>query len=435
MFQESTITEINLRLDAPEKLLLEAELEYRKKISALAPDQLTEDQSRESDPLRLTIPDYNFDELHFTEQVLWQASTIKISTNNRFGKWLVQIENLIIRRVENVSENPMLTQMAEKIQSALQCAWLLARFPEAEIHSSLSEELDFTDFPLENAEQLLASAPLNLRSNSFRAIICARKPSRGLRFLEQTGLLRFFLPELCAGKNLSQNRFHAYDIQEHLLRALDGAVDLDEAVRWSALLHDIGKVPTRVVKPDGEASFHNHEMYSARMVVPIMKRLGIHRELGQKIRFLVRNHMFHYTDEWSDKAVRRFVNRVSGEELDQLISLRLADRKGSGKKTAFPRGLQKLMNHIDAIKEEESKLKVKDLAVGGFELMREFSLQPGPLFGDILDHLLIQVVESRLVNSRDELLQEIESYLRRNQIAFDRRKQLQEVELGQEKSI
>ncbi|MCB1148164.1 MAG: HD domain-containing protein, partial [Leptospiraceae bacterium] len=346
-----------------------------------------------------------------------------------------QIENLIIRRVDNVSENPMLTQMAEKIQSALQCAWLLARFPEAEIHSSLSEELDFTDFPLENAELLLASAPLNLRSNSFRAIICARKPSRGLRFLEQTGLLRFFLPELCAGKNLSQNRFHAYDIQEHLLRALDGAVDLDEAVRWSALLHDIGKVPTRVVKPDGEASFHNHEMYSARMVVPIMKRLGIHRELGQKIRFLVRNHMFHYTDEWSDKAVRRFVNRVSGEELDQLISLRLADRKGSGKKTAFPRGLQKLMNHINSIKEEESKLKVKDLAVGGFELMREFSLQPGPLFGDILDHLLIQVVESRLVNSRDELLQEIESYLCRNQIAFERRKQLQEVELGQEKSI
>ncbi|MCB1199422.1 MAG: HD domain-containing protein [Leptospiraceae bacterium] len=435
MFQESTITEINLRLDAPEKLLLEAELEYRKKIYALAPDQLNEDQSRESDPLRLTIPDCKFDELHFTEQVLWQASTIKISTNKRFGKWLVQIENLIIRRVDNVSENPMLTQMAEKIQSALQCAWLLARFPEAEIYSSLSKELDFTDFPLENAEQLLASAPLNLRSNSFRAIICARKPSRGLRFLEQTGLLRFFLPELCAGKNLSQNRFHAYDIQEHLLRALDGAVDLDEAVRWSALLHDIGKVPTRVVKPDGEASFHNHEMYSARMVVPIMKRLGIHRELGQKIRFLVRNHMFHYTDEWSDKAVRRFVNRVSGEELDQLISLRLADRKGSGKKTAFPRGLQKLMNHIDAIKEEESKLKVKDLAVGGFELMREFSLQPGPLFGDILDHLLIQVVESRLVNSRDELLQEIESYLRRNQIAFERRKQLQEVELGQEKSI
>jgi tRNA nucleotidyltransferase (CCA-adding enzyme) len=179
-------------------------------------------------------------------------------------------------------------------------------------------------------------------------------------------------------------------------------------VRWSALLHDIGKVPTRVEQADGESTFHNHEMYSARMVVPVMKRLAVPISVGQKVKFLVRNHMFHYTDEWSDKAVRRFVKKVPLGELQDLISLRLADRKGSGKKTAFPKALQKLMGHIDELIAKEQEFKIKDLAIDGHTLI-ELGMPQTRAMGDMLKYLFEEVKAGRAENNRETLLALVES--------------------------
>ena len=241
-------------------------------------------------------------------------------------------------------------------------------------------------------------------------IILSRKPSRALRFLDYIGLLDDLLPELTAGKGLTQNRFHAHDIYEHLLHAVDGVREANEIIRWSALLHDIGKVQTRKEKPNGEASFHNHEMFSAKQVVPIMQRFGIRKERGQQIKFLVRNHMFHYTDEWSDKAIRRFMKNVSRKELKDLIALRMADRKGSGKKTAFPKSLQKLIDHIDEVEMKETQPKVTDLEISGNDL-QELGLKPGPEMGKILNQLLKESLEQGLENEREKLLKRADELL------------------------
>jgi UTP:GlnB (protein PII) uridylyltransferase len=270
---------------------------------------------------------------------------------------------------------------------------LAARYPQVAVVASMAAA--------DKAE--LDALPQSFRRTIFRGIIMGRRPSTGLRLLDRFGLLEYFLPEVTAGRGLTQNRFHAHDIFEHLLRSVDGAMDLNEPVRWSALLHDIGKVPTRVETGNGEATFHNHEMYSARMVVPIMKRLAVPIKVGQKVKFLVRNHMFHYTDEWSDKAVRRFVKKVPLEELQDLISLRLADRKGSGKKTAFPKALQKLIDHIDEIIAKEQEFKIKDLAVNGHTLM-EMGIPASRQMGDILKFLHAEVVAGRAPNKSEVLV-------------------------------
>jgi len=275
------------------------------------------------------------------------------------------------------------------LKDILQMAILAARFPQLHIHH---EEIYV------RYEEL----PQAVRRHAFRNIISGRKPSAALRLLDSLGFLEKYLPEVTAGRGLAQNRFHAHDIFEHLLRSVDGALDLNEPVRWSALLHDIGKVPTRVEAPNGEASFHNHEMYSARMIVPIMKRLAVPIGVGQKVKFLVRNHMFHYTDEWSDKAVRRFVKKVPLEELQDLISLRLADRKGSGKKTAFPKALQKLIGHIDEIIAKEKEFKIKDLAVDGHTLM-EMGMPPSKAMGEMLKYLFEEVKAGRVENNAETL--------------------------------
>jgi len=258
---------------------------------------------------------------------------------------------------------------------------------------------------------LFEELPYYIRRFFFEQILTGRKPSAGLIYLHKRGVLKEILPELTAGENLSQNRFHKYDIFEHLIRSCDGVFNGDFIIRASALFHDIGKVPTRRVKENGEATFYNHEIISAKMVVAIMKRFGIPREVGTKIKFFVRNHMFHYTDEWSDKAIRRFLKKVSQEDFEKLVLLRMADRRGSGKKNALPQGFEKLVHHINNVLARELEPKVTDLDINGNDIILMGASQ-GPLIGQILKELLNKVNNGELINEKEHLANYVESILK-----------------------
>jgi len=386
----------SLPLDAEAQHLLEWELYWYRPVGADA--AFAEDSKRETLPLRLSISEETFARMKSSvdhTEADEHGITIPLAEAGR------QPESLqVSTRAQQIIPDGVhysATQLSAEgdltLKDALLLCRLVARFPQLTVEASMAPA-DKTD---------LDALSQSFRRTIFRGIIMGRRPSAGLRLLDRFGLLEYFLPEVTAGRGLTQNRFHAHDIFEHLLRSVDGAMDLNEAVRWSALLHDIGKVPTRVETDTGEATFHNHEMYSARMVVPIMKRLAVPITVGQKVKFLVRNHMFHYTDEWSDKAVRRFVKKVPLEELQDLISLRLADRKGSGKKTAFPKALQKLIDHIDEIIAKEQEFKIKDLAVNGHTLM-EMGIPASRQMGDILKYLHAEVAAGRAANETEILV-------------------------------
>ncbi|HNE19110.1 MAG: HD domain-containing protein [Turneriella sp.] len=386
----------SLPLDAEAQHLLEWELYWYRPAGADA--AFAEDSKRETLPLRLSVSEETFARMKSSvdhTEADEHGITIPLAEAGR------QPESLqVSTRAQQIIPDGVhysATQLSAEgdltLKDALLLCRLVARFPQLTVEASMAPA-DKTD---------LDALSQSFRRTIFRGIIMGRRPSAGLRLLDRFGLLEYFLPEVTAGRGLTQNRFHAHDIFEHLLRSVDGAMDLNEAVRWSALLHDIGKVPTRVETDTGEATFHNHEMYSARMVVPIMKRLAVPITVGQKVKFLVRNHMFHYTDEWSDKAVRRFVKKVPLEELQDLISLRLADRKGSGKKTAFPKALQKLIDHIDEIIAKEQEFKIKDLAVNGHTLM-EMGIPASRQMGDILKYLHAEVAAGRAANETEILV-------------------------------
>jgi hypothetical protein len=386
----------DLPLDAEARQLLEWELYWYE--PEITDPVFAEDRKRETLPLRLWVNEENLkrikNTLEYTEidqgiialplrEAGRQPETLQVST---------RAQQIIPAGVQ-CSATELKAEQNLPLKEMLLLVRLAARYPQVAVVASMAAA--------DKAE--LDALPQSFRRTIFRGIIMGRRPSTGLRLLDRFGLLEYFLPEVTAGRGLTQNRFHAHDIFEHLLRSVDGAMDLNEPVRWSALLHDIGKVPTRVETGNGEATFHNHEMYSARMVVPIMKRLAVPITVGQKVKFLVRNHMFHYTDEWSDKAVRRFVKKVPLEELQDLISLRLADRKGSGKKTAFPKALQKLIDHIDEIIAKEQEFKIKDLAVNGHTLM-EMGIPASRQMGDILKFLHAEVVAGRAPNESEALV-------------------------------
>ncbi|HOP62238.1 MAG TPA: CCA tRNA nucleotidyltransferase [Spirochaetota bacterium] len=239
-------------------------------------------------------------------------------------------------------------------------------------------------------------------------LLATDTPSKGFEYMRRSELMKLALPELDACYAMEQNRFHAYDIYYHSLYSCDAAPKDKPLVRLSALLHDIGKVPTRRQTDEGEYTFYNHEVIGARMVRKLMRRLKFSNTEIDIVNNLVINHMFHYTDDWSDGAVRRFMRKVGVENISDLFELREADRIGNGTRTGLPEPIKKLQERIDAVIEAENAITVRDLNINGNIIMEKFNLQPGPLIGRILHDLLEMVLDEPEMNSDDILLKKAE---------------------------
>ena len=231
------------------------------------------------------------------------------------------------------------------------------------------------------------------------------KPSVGLDKMRESGLLDLVLPELSTAFNISQNRFHKYDIYYHSVLSCDAAPRDKPILRLAALLHDIGKVPTRRPGPNGDSTFYNHEVLGAKMTRKIMKRLKFSNEQIEKVNNLIINHMFHYTDEWTDGAVRRFIRKVGLESINDLITLRLADRIGNGARCGLPAPIETLMDKIRTVIDADNAFSIRDLDIDGNVIMGSFNLHSGPIIGTILNELLEMVLDNPELNKREILIQ------------------------------
>ena len=120
--------------------------------------------------------------------------------------------------------------------------------------------------------------------------------------------------------------------------------------------------------------------------------------------------MFYYTDQWTDGAVRRFLRNAGVENLKDLFALRDADRIGNGSKSGIPKAFLDFKDRIKEILEIDSALKVKDLDIDGNILMKELTLKPGPIIGEILNYLLEIVLDNPEINKRDTLLEKAKEY-------------------------
>jgi poly(A) polymerase/tRNA nucleotidyltransferase (CCA-adding enzyme) len=158
-------------------------------------------------------------------------------------------------------------------------------------------------------------------------------------------------------------------------------------VRLAALFHDVGKPLTRAEKENGDATFYNHEFESARLAQEALARLRFGGETIDQVAHLVRQHMFDYRSEWTDAAVRRFVQKVGVDHIADLFDLRIADNLGNGLKTGFPHYLEELRARIDGVLAARQALSLQDLDINGEDVMRELGLAPGPRVGEILSWL------------------------------------------------
>jgi len=176
------------------------------------------------------------------------------------------------------------------------------------------------------------------------------KPSKVFNILKNTKLLDQVLPELiyCVGIEQSNKRKNL-DLYQHIMYAIDSVPlkkDNTLIIKLSALLHDIGKPNTEVHTETG-IHFYNHENVGALLSERVLFRWGFPKNIVDKVSLLVTHHLFDASPKLSDAAVKRLIGRVGPQHINDLIDLRIADRKGTGRPDISMGRVEKLRTRIN----------------------------------------------------------------------------------------
>ena len=191
---------------------------------------------------------------------------------------------------------------------------------------------------------------------------------------------------------------HAYDVYTHTAHVVDG-IRPDLTLRWTALLHDVGKVPTFTLDENGRGHFLGHAKVSAQMANQILLDLKAPTQLREDVVFLIEKHMTPFVAD--KKLLRRRLSQYGPRRLDMELQLQMADFGAKGV-TGDPEDFAAIQQILQEILAENACLSIKDLSVNGHDLMAlGYS---GPAIGKALQFLLDQVLDDRLPNEKEPLL-------------------------------
>jgi len=256
-----------------------------------------------------------------------------------------------------------------------------------------------------NASLLNRISKERIKDELFK-ILASDFPSEGIILLLTSGLLRYIIPELIRGYGLEQAKHHIYDVWTHLIMSLKNCPSKDPLVRLATLLHDIGK--PAVTKGEGEnRTFYNHEVVGANLAKNISRRLKLSKKEEEKLDTLIRWHQFTVDERQTDSAIRRFIRNVGKENIGDMLDLRVGDRLGGGARETSWR-LEKFKKRIKEV--QIQPFSVTDLKINGNDVMQILGIPPGPRVGEVLNQLFEEVVEKKIENEREILLEKLKEF-------------------------
>lgn len=242
----------------------------------------------------------------------------------------------------------------------------------------------------------------------FNKIMLSEKPSVGLKLLDDTRLLQQILPELTAlkgiedvdGQTHKDNFYHTLEVVDNISRNTQNLW-----LRWAALLHDIGKAPTKKFVEGTGWTFHGHEFLGSKMVKAIFQRLklplGPDLKYTQKIVKLSSRPIALITDDTSDAALRRLLFDA-GDDLEDLFTLCKADitTKNEKKQKNFQKNFDDVAAKIKQV-EEKDHIRSFQPPVTGEEIMEMFNLQPGREIGILKEKVKEAILEGTIPNEKE----------------------------------
>lgn len=296
------------------------------------------------------------------------------------------LENKTIRCVGNPNER--FNEDALRLMRAIRFATELNFQIEKDTFNSIKKN-----------SQLINSISKERIRDEFIKIVQSENPDRGIDLLKTSELLKFIIPELLEGDKCLQNKHHIYDVYTHNVYSLKYAAlyKYSLEVRLAALFHDIAKPYVK----KGEypaATFYHHEIVGANLTKEILERLKFPAATIKKVVHLVRHHLFYYDiGKVTESGVRRFIKRVGKENIQDLLNLRIAERKGSGVPKAKPYRLRHFEYMIEKV--QKDPITTSMLKIDGNDVMKTLDIQPGPKIGLILNALLEKVLNNPKKNT------------------------------------
>lgn len=249
--------------------------------------------------------------------------------------------------------------------------------------------------------ELLKSVSAERIQEEFNKILLSDKPSDGIRVLVKTQLIKHIMPELliCVGFE-QKNPYHDKDVFEHIMTVLDNTKP-KLRLRLAALLHDICKPQCFKIDDKGIGHFHGHHKLSATKSIEIMKRLKYSNQMIEDVSILIR---YHYLKEIEigDKGIKKFINNVGVERLNDMFNLNIADISGK----ANPNGTERVDNlrtKCKIILERKEPLSLKDLAINGCDL-KKIGITEGKIYSELLNSCLDLILENPEKNNKDNLI-------------------------------